>query len=82
MEIYVSPHTGTAYKIVEVPHSRTAYSVPGDGSTRYERSYIEYQFFLKGKKITSTYSLDPKYLSDTFGEIEGVYSPWETSPWD
>jgi hypothetical protein len=82
MEIYVSPHTGTAYEIVEVPQSRTDYHVPGDGSTRYERQYIEYQFFFGGKRITSTYSLGSKYLSDTFGEIEGVYAPWEASPRD
>lgn len=82
MKVYVSPHTGTEYQIVEVPQSLTDYRIPGDGSTQYERHYIEYQFYREGKKVTWTYDLDPRHLSNVFGEIEGVYAPWETSRWD
>lgn len=82
MEIYVSPHTGTEYQIVRVPQSRTDYHVPGDGSTRYDLHFTEYQFFSGDRKVTWTYDLDPKRLSDIFGEIEGIYAPWVTSPWD
>lgn len=82
METYTSPHTGKQYEIVAVAQSRADYHVPGDGSTRHERHYTEYQFFAEGKKVTWTYDLDQKHLSDVFGEIEGVYAPWETSCWD
>lgn len=82
MEIYVSPHTGKQYDVVAVPQSRTDYRVLGDGSTMYTRQYTEYRFFHEGKMVTWTFNLDPENLSNTFGEIEGVYAPWETSRWD
>lgn len=82
MQTYTSPHTGITYDVVPVEQSRTDYHVPGYGTTRYERHYTEYLFYRNGERVTWTYSLDEKHLSDTFGEIEGVYTPWTTSPWD
>lgn len=82
MEIYVSPHTGKQYDVVAVPQSRTDYRVFGDKDTMYVRNYTEYRFFQGNKMVTWTYDLDPNRLSQAFGEIEGIYTPWETSPRD
>lgn len=79
---YTSPHTGNVYDIVSVPQSRVDYREPGNGATRYIREYIQYDFYREGERVTFTCNLDEKHLSDRFGEIEGVYTPWATSRFD
>ena len=82
MKTYTSPHTGNVYEIVEVSQSRVDYREFMNPETKYIRHYTQYDFYKDGKRITFTFDLDEKRLSDTFGEIEGVYaSPW-TSRFD
>lgn len=82
MENFTSPYTGNVYEISSVEMFCTEYPVFGDGSVSFERNYTEYRFYRDGKMVTWTYDLDPEHLRSVFGEIEGVYAPWTTSPWD
>jgi hypothetical protein len=71
---YTSPWTGTVYDIVAVPQSRVDYREFMNQETRYIHEYTQYDFYLDGKRVTFTFNLDEKLLSDVFGTIEGVYS--------
>jgi hypothetical protein len=71
---YTSPWTGVTYDIVAVPQSYVDYREFMNPETRYIREYTQYNFYLDGRRVTFTFDLDEKRLSDTFGTIEGVYT--------
>jgi hypothetical protein len=71
---YTSPHTGIVYDVVATPQSRVDYREFMNPGTKYIREYTQYDFYRDGKLVTFTFDLDEKRMSDTFGEIEGVYS--------
>jgi hypothetical protein len=48
----------------------------------YTVEYSQYNFYREGKLVTFTFDLDEKRLSDTFGVIEGVYAPIQSSRFD
>ena len=76
---YTSPHTGRVYTVVAEAQTRAAWDENG---VCYDRQYTQYNFFLDGNPVTFTFDLDEKRLSDTFGELEGVYAAWTTSARD
>ncbi len=82
MTTYTSPHTGLIYDVIAEKQSRVDYREFMNPETRYIREYTQYNFYRDGKRVTFTFDLDEKRLSDTFGEIEGVYAPWTTSRFD
>lgn len=76
---YTSPFTNTIYQVVTDTEWRQSWDADGNAFRKY---YNTYSFFLNGELITKTLHNDEKTLSDTFGEIEGIYAPWSTSPRD
>ena len=76
---YTSPWSGKTYTVVAKPLTRPSWDVNG---VAYQKEYTEYSFYDGPVKVTWTYDLDEKHLSDTFGEIEGVFRPWPTSARD
>lgn len=81
MKNYTSPHTGRVYDIQTETYTR----MEGDwyaGEPLREVTVVRYDFYYEGEKITSSWDLNERRLSDWFGELEGVYSAWETSPRD
>jgi len=76
---YTSPHTNTIYEVVTNTEWRQNWDANGNAFKDY---YNTYSFFLNGKLVTKTLSNEEKYLEQTFGEIEGFYAPWSTSPRD
>lgn len=79
---YTSPHTGRVYTIIAETQSRVDYREFMNPETKYIREYTQYNFFYEGERVTFTFDLDEKRLSDTFGEIEGVYGRPFTSRFD
>jgi len=76
---YTSPHTGNIYQCIVEKNWRQSWDANGNAFKKY---YNTYSFFLNGEFITKTLHNDEKTLSTTFGELEGVYTPWMTSARD
>lgn len=79
MKTWQSPHSGKTYQIVP----NTVWHQDWDeNGVAYKKYYIEYAFYEGAVKVTWSYTLDEKYLSEMFGEIEGKFRPWATSARD
>ena len=76
---YTSPFTGNVYQCVPNTLWRQSWDAEGNPIKSW---YTVFQYYLNGELVTKTFSNDEKYLEQTFGEIEGVYAPWSTSPRD
>ena len=76
---YTSPFTGNIYQCVPNTLWRQSWDAQGN---RIKSWYTEFQYYLNDNLVTKTLSNEEKYLEQTFGEIEGIYAPWSTSPRD
>jgi hypothetical protein len=76
---YTSPHTNTIYEVVTDTNWRQSWDADGNP---VKKDYTVFSYFLNGELITKSFNNDPKYLEGLFGEIEGIYAPWSTSPRD
>jgi hypothetical protein len=76
---YTSPFSGKTYQVVPNTLWRQAWDSQGNA---YKSWYTEYNFYFEDRKVTTTFSLDENCLTGTFGELEGAYAAWATSPRD
>jgi hypothetical protein len=76
---YTSPFSGRTYQVGRNTLWHQAWDNQGKA---YKKWYTEYNFYRKGRKVVTTFSLEENCLVATFGELEGFYAAQPTSARD